>query len=293
VIDAHQHFWTFDPVRDAWITKEMQVLRRDYLPKDLAPELEKAGVMGTIAVQADESAAETRFLLDLAEQHSFIKGVVGWADLSAPDLLEQLAAYRAEPALRGFRVITQGKPVEQYFGNKVFAQGLKALAAQGFTYDLLIYHHQFPEAIRCMEQCPDLGVMLDHLGKPAIGAGEIKKWKEQVRILAANPNVYCKLSGMVTEADWKRWRYEDFAPYFEIAGEFFGTHRLCFGSDWPVCLLAGSYTQVSGILHRFLEQVRPEERADVWGGNAISFYGITLPAVETGSNSPGETFGID
>jgi L-fuconolactonase len=190
-------------------------------------------------------------------------------------------------------VITQGKPVEQYFGNKVFAQGLKALAAQGFTYDLLIYHHQFPEAIRCMEQCPDLGVMLDHLGKPAIGAGEIKKWKEQVRILAANPNVYCKLSGMVTEADWKRWRYEDFAPYFEIAGEFFGTHRLCFGSDWPVCLLAGSYTQVSGILHRFLEQVRPEERADVWGGNAISFYGITLPAVETGSNSPGETFGID
>jgi L-fuconolactonase len=271
-IDAHQHFWQFNPVRDAWITEEMQVIRKDFLPADLQPALEKEQVAGTVAVQADESDRETAWLLELADQHGFIRGVVGWTDLLAPDLAEVLRRYAAYPKLKGFRAITQGKPEEQYFGNKDFLRGVRSLQAQGFTYDLLIYHDQFPEAIRFTDKCPDQPFMLDHLGKPAIVAGEIKKWKEHMRILSANPNVYCKLSGMVTEADWKKWRYEDLSPYLEIAGEYFGVHRLCFGSDWPVCLLAGSYSQVTGILHRFLEQVRPDEREAVWGKNAATFY---------------------
>jgi len=271
-IDAHQHFWKYNPVRDAWITEDMQVIRRDFLPEDLQPILGKEQVAGTVAVQADASEQETEWLLEQACRHDFMKGVVGWTDLKAPDLPDVLRRYQAYPKLKGFRAITQGKPAEQYFDNKDFNQGVRSLHQHGFTYDLLIYHHQFPEAIRFTEKCPDQPFMLDHLGKPAIAVKEMKKWKEHMRILSANPKVYCKLSGMVTEADWQQWRYEDIAPYLEIAGEYFGVHRLCFGSDWPVCLLAGPYSQVSGILHRFLEQVRQEERECVWGGNAEEFY---------------------
>jgi L-fuconolactonase len=271
-IDCHTHFWQYNPVRDAWITENMQVIRRNFLPEDLKPELEKNNIEGCIAVQADESEAETSWLLELARQHDFIKGVVGWIDLEDDGLAEKLQPYRNQPKLKGFRAITQGKPEEQYFNNKDFIRGVRSLHAHGFSYDLLIYHDQFPEAIRFTDKCPDQPFMLDHLGKPAIAAGAVKKWKEYMRILSANPQVYCKLSGMITEADWKKWRYEDIAPYLEIAGEYFGTRRLCFGSDWPVCLLAGNYGQVSGILHRFLEQVRPEEREAVWGRNAFEFY---------------------
>jgi L-fuconolactonase len=273
-LDAHQHFWKFDPQRDQWITDEMKVIRKDFLPEDLKPELEKNDIQGCIAVQADESDAETQFLLDLAAQHEFIKGVVGWVDLKDQTLLEKLNRYRPQQKLRGFRAITQGKEDDAYFNHPQFLNGVRSLAPSGYTYDLLIYQDQFPAAIRLTEKCPDQRFMLDHLGKPLILAREIKKWKENIRILAQNPKVYCKLSGLVTEADWKAWRYEDLAPYLEIAGEYFGTERICFGSDWPVCLLAASYTQVSGILHRFLEQVSPKEREWVWGDNAARFYGI-------------------
>jgi L-fuconolactonase len=274
IIDAHQHFWKYNPVRDAWITEDMQVIRRDFLPEDLQPTLEKEQVAGTVAVQADESEQETEWLLELAGRHDFMKGVVGWTDLKAPDLPDVLRRYQAYPKLKGFRAITQGKPGDQYFSNKDFIRGVRSLQSHGYSYDLLIYHDQFPEAIRFTDKCPDQSFMLDHFGKPAIIARDMKKWKEHIRILSANPNVYCKISGMVTEADWQTWRYEDIAPYLEIAGEYFGVHRLCFGSDWPVCLLAGTYSQVSGILHRFLEQVRSEERAAVWGGNAVEFYNL-------------------
>jgi L-fuconolactonase len=273
-LDAHQHYWIFDPQRDQWITDEMQVIRRDFLPADLQPELEKNQIQGTIAVQADESEAETIFLLDLAARHDFIKGVVGWVDLKDKNLLEKLETHRPQQKLRGFRAITQGREDAEYFNHQAFLQGVKSLHAFGYTFDLLIYPDQFPAAIRFTEKCPDQPFMLDHLGKPVVRAGEIKKWREHIRILAQNPRVYCKLSGLVTEAHWKKWRYEDLAPYLEIAGEYFGTERICFGSDWPVCLLSGSYAQVSGILHRFLEQVTPKEREGIWGDNAARFYGI-------------------
>ena len=273
-LDSHQHFWKFDPVRDAWITADMQVIQRDFLPADLLIEINAQKIDGTIAVQADESETETRFLLEQAEENDFIKGVVGWIDLKHEMLDIQLQEWKKFPKLKGFRTITQGKPDDQYFKNKSFQQGIRQLTANRFTYDLLIYHDQFPAAIQFTERFPDQAFMLDHLGKPAITAGEIKRWKEHIRVLSQHPRTFCKLSGLITEADWKKWRYEDLSPYLEIAGEYFGVDRLCFGSDWPVCLLAGSYGKVAEIVTRFLQQLEPADRNKIWGTNAANFYQI-------------------
>ena len=271
-IDAHQHFWKYDPVRDSWITEDMQKIQRDFLPSDLLEEIKVNQIEGTIAVQADESETETDFLLELAGEYDFIKAVVGWIDLKHELIDFQLHERKKHHKLKGFRTITQGKQDEEYFKNKAFQRGMRHLARHQFTYDLLIYQDQLPAAIQFTEKFPDQAFILDHLGKPAITAGELKKWRENIRILAQHPKTFCKLSGLVTEADWKKWRYEDLSPYLEIVGEYFGTDRLCFGSDWPVCLLAGSYSQVSGILTRFLEQLEPAERENIWGNNAANFY---------------------
>ncbi len=271
-IDSHQHFWKFDPVRDSWINDDMEKLRRDFLPKDLSVEISKANIEGTIAVQADESETETLFLLELAAENEFIKGVVGWVDLKNELVDLQLHEWKKYPKLKGFRSIIQGRPDDFYFKNKAFQQGMRYLTSHQFTYDLLVYHDQLPAAIQFMEKFPDQAFILDHLGKPAIKAGEIKKWKENIRIMAQHPRTFCKLSGLATEADWKKWRYEDLSPYLEIAGEYFGVERLCFGSDWPVCLVAGKYDEISGILARFLEQVDPNDREKIWGNNAANFY---------------------
>lgn len=271
-IDSHQHFWKFDPVRDSWINDDMEKLRRDFLPKDLSVEISKANIEGTIAVQADESETETLFLLELAAENEFIKGVVGWVDLKNELVDLQLHEWKKYPKLKGFRSIIQGRPDDFYFKNKAFQQGMRYLTSHQFTYDLLVYHDQLPAAIQFMEKFPDQAFILDHLGKPAIKAGEIKKWKENIRIMAQHPRTFCKLSGLATEADWKKWRYEDLSPYLEIAGEYFGVERLCFGSDWPVCLVAGKYDEISGILARFLEQVDPNDREKIWGSNAANFY---------------------
>jgi L-fuconolactonase len=271
-IDAHQHFWKFDPVRDSWITDDMQVIQRDFLPDDLFKEINTQKIEGTIAVQAAESETETRFLLELAEENEFIKGVVGWIDLKHEMIDIQLQEWKKFSKLKGFRNITQGKPDDQYFKNKDFQKGIRQLTANQFTYDVLVYHDQLPAAIQFTERFPDQAFILDHLGKPAITAGEIKKWKENIRVLSQHPRTFCKLSGLITEADWKKWRYEDLSPYLEIVGEYFGVDRICFGSDWPVCLLAGSYGEVTGILTRFLQQVNQSDHEKVWGTNAANFY---------------------
>ena len=250
----------------------MHKIQRDFLPANLLEEIESTQIEGTIAVQADESETETDFLLELAEENDFIKAVVGWIDLKHELIDLQLHDRKKHPKLKGFRAITQGKPDDAYFKNKAFQRGMRYLATHQFTYDLLIYHDQLPAAIQFTEKFPDQAFILDHLGKPAIVAGEIKKWRENIRILAQHPKTFCKLSGLVTEADWKKWRYEDLSPYLEIVGEYFGTDRLCFGSDWPVCLLAGTYSEVSGILTRFLKQLEPTERENIWGNNAANFY---------------------
>jgi L-fuconolactonase len=250
----------------------MAVLQRDFLPADASKVFEKNHVDGCVAVQADQSDQETHFLVELARKNAFIKGVVGWVDFTASDLQEKLQAYSSEPLLKGFREIIQGCPDEQYFTNKKFLEGIGRLIQFEYRYDILIAHHQLPSAIRFSEKYPDQHFILDHIAKPDIKSGDWKKWKTDMKELAANPRIHCKLSGMVTEADWRRWRNDQIMPYLEIAAECFGTSRVCFGSDWPVCLLAGNYEQVLKIVTSFLSQVSEIEKEQVLSGNISSFY---------------------
>jgi L-fuconolactonase len=274
IIDAHQHFWTYDAAHFGWITDDMKSIRRNFHPGHLEPVLQQCGVSGTVVVQVDESIAETEALLSLSESNPFIKAVVGWVDLKDPRLEDTLRFLKAKQKLKGFRAILQGNPDGRYLSHPDFQAGVRKLKAFGFTYDVLIYHDQMDATARFLEKCPDQPLILDHIAKPAIRDGEIRKWKEHMKLLASFPNLYCKLSGMVTEARWDKWRYEDLSPYLDIAGEYFGTGRLCYGSDWPVCLVAGKYEQVLGVVQRFLQQVTPAERDKVLAGNALTFYNI-------------------
>jgi L-fuconolactonase len=275
-IDSHQHFWRFDPVRDSWITEEMGVLRRDYLPEDLAPELRANGLNACVAVQTCQSEEDTMFLLDLAERHPFIAGVVGWVDLLADNLPARLEHFSRFEKLRGFRHIVQSEPDDWFLLREDFCRGVARLAEFGFTYDILIYARQLPAAVEFAARFPEQRFVLDHIGKPAIQAREIGQWERHMRALAANPNVFCKLSGMITECHWRDWRIEDIRPYAAIALDAFGPDRLMFGSDWPVCLLAGSYTRVAQLAGEFLGGLTDEDRANVFGGNAARCYHLKV-----------------
>lgn len=272
VIDAHQHFWQYEPVRDAWIDDSMQVIRRDFLPEHLAPVLEDNGVHGCIAVQADQSADETAFLLSLAEKHDIIKGVVGWIDLRADNINEQLLQYAAHPKLKGFRHIVQGEKDNRFILGEHFCRGIKALSQHQFTYDILVYPKQLPAVEEFVLQFPEQALIIDHLAKPDIKAGELATWAAHMRRIAQSPHVYCKLSGLVTEADWQQWEPAHFRPFLEVALEAFGANRLLYGSDWPVCLLAAEYHEVKGIVTDFISTLSTTEQNQIMGGNARSFY---------------------
>lgn len=271
-IDAHQHFWIFDPERDAWITEDMSVIRKNFLPADLAPVLEANGIDGCVAVQADQSEAETDFLLQLAEENTFIKGVVGWVDLRSPSVEERLQHYAQYPLLRGFRHIVQGEADPAFLQGEDFCRGIKALAAYDLTYDILIFPQQLPAALQFVQQFPGQRFVIDHLAKPYIRKGEVKGWEEDMRAMAQFDHVYCKLSGMVTEADMQNWKQEDFSPYLDVALEAFGADRLMYGSDWPVCLLAADYPQVKKLVTDHIAHLSVAEQARIMGGNAASFY---------------------
>lgn len=273
-IDSHQHFWQFDPVRDAWIDDSMSVLRRDFLPEDLRPILNDNGVEGCIAVQADQSETETEFLLDLAAQHDLIRGVVGWVDLRAANLEERLEHFAQFSRLRGFRHIVQGEADVNFMLRPDFQRGIALLAQYGFTYDVLVFPHQMGTALELARRFPRQTFILDHLGKPYIKDGFREGWATLLRELGRCENVTCKVSGLVTEADWRHWQYTDFVPYLDQVFETFGADRLMFGSDWPVCLLGGDYGQVKGILTRYLEPFSAADRDKVWGGNAARVYGL-------------------
>lgn len=273
-IDAHQHFWNYQPVRDAWITEEMAILRRDYRPEDLRAELCANGFDGSIAVQASQSEEETRFLLDLAARHPFIVGVVGWVDLAAPDSEERLASFRSFEKLRGFRHIVQSEPDDDFMLRAEFRRGIGCLSRFGFSYDILIYARQLPAAIKLARSYPEQRFVLDHIAKPEIKARKLEPWASRMRELAALPNVFCKLSGLVTEADWKNWNPDDCRLYLEVAWDCFGADRLMFGSDWPVCLLAGGYAQAYRLVAEFLASHSAEEQDRVFGINAARFYGV-------------------
>jgi L-fuconolactonase len=274
-IDAHQHFWHYDPVRDSWITEEMSVLKRDFLPDDLKQPLEAQGVEGTVAVQADQSEDETHFLLQLAESHSFIQGVVGWVDLLAPTLGQRLEHFSRFGRLCGVRHIAQAE-ADDFLARDDVVHGIGLLSDFGLTYDILVYPQQLPAALSLVERLPDSSFVVDHLAKPPICKDETEPWATHMRELAQHANVWCKVSGLVTEADWRRWRLEDIRPYLDIVFEAFGPDRLMFGSDWPVCLLAASYREVWELLDGYASQLSASEREKLFGGNAASFYGLAL-----------------
>jgi len=277
-IDSHQHFWRYDPARDSWITNAMSALKRDFLPADLSPELQRSGIDSCIAVQTAQSESETQFLLDLAASHDFIAGVVGWVDLCAATLRERLRSFSRFPKLRGFRHIAQAEPDDRFLVREDFLEGIGALAEFGFTYDILIYPRQLAAATELVAQFPDQRFVLDHMAKPPIRSGKASAretpWAAQLRRLASYENVWCKVSGLITEADWGAWRREDFTPYLDVVFESFGPDRLMFGSDWPVCLLAGSYAQVKQIIEEYVDARCPAAKENIFGGTAARFYGL-------------------
>jgi len=273
-IDAHQHFWHYDRVRDAWITDDMSVLRRDFLPEDLEIHLAESGIDGTIAVQADQTERETEFLLQLAERHQCIRGVVGWVDLRAADLATRLEHFSGFERFRGVRHIAQAEP-DDFLERDDMVRGIGQLREFGLTYDILVYAHQIPAAIALAERLPDQPFVVDHVAKPRIREPSMDPWAAHMRELASHPNVCCKVSGLVTEADWARWRPEDIRPYLDVVFEEFGPDRLMFGSDWPVCLVAASYLRVVELVEDYAGHLSQAERDDLFGGSAIRFYGLT------------------
>ncbi|MBW3129982.1 amidohydrolase family protein [Hymenobacter profundi] len=271
-IDAHQHFWHFDAVRDAWITPDMAAIRRDFLPADLAPLLQQHNLDGCVAVQANQSEAETDWLLTLANEHAFIRGVVGWVDLQGDNVAERLAHYAQSEKLKGFRHVLQGEEDRALMLRPAFRRGLAALFDAGFTYDLLILPDQLGYAAELVEAFPTQPFVVDHLAKPLIKAGTLEPWAQDIRALAAHENVLCKVSGLVTEADWQHWQPQDFHPYLDVVFEAFGPQRLLFGSDWPVCNVAGGYARMLELVEGYLRTFSAAEQAQFWGENATAFY---------------------
>jgi L-fuconolactonase len=280
-IDTHQHFWHYNDSEYAWIDDSMASLRRDFLPADLKPELERTGFRGTVLVQVRQSLEETRWMLDLAAKHPFIVGVVGWVDLRSEDLREQLEIFATNPKFVGVRHIVQSEPDEEFLLRPEFLRGVSLLSAFGLVYDLLIYHRHLPVAIEFARKVPQLRIVLNHLAKPAIRDHILHPWSENIRELAKCPNVYCKLSGHVSEADWNKRKPEDIRPYLDVAFEAFGPDRLMIGSDWPVSTLAASYAQSMDVVKNYLERLSGEVHEKVLGGNAIRFYRLPVAASES------------
>jgi len=273
-IDSHQHFWRYNPAHQVWMTDAMAVLRRDYLPPELQPLLQASGCDGTIAVQARQMGAETEWLLQLADEYEFIRGVVGWVDLRSPALPEQLAKFAQHPRLVGVRHVVHDEPDDNFMLLPDFRRGIERLRDFDLTYDLLLFPKHLPVAVKLVAEFPEQTFVLDHIAKPAIREHRISPWREDLRRLADFPNVFCKLSGMVTETHWKQWRPEDFHAYLEIVVEAFGTQRLMIGSDWPVCTLSGDYASTMRIVTDYIHQLPAEVRAGILGGNCARCYGI-------------------
>jgi len=271
-IDAHQHFWIYNPEEYGWIDDAMQAIRRNFLPEDLAPELQQNGSTGSVAVQTRQTLEETRWLLSLADQNPTILGVVGWVDLRAPELRLQLSEFSTHPKFVGVRHIVQSEPDDRFLLREDFMRGIAALEEFDLAYDILIYTQHLPVAAEFVAKFPRQRFVLDHMAKPPIKSGEIERWASGIRRLAQFSNVLCKLSGLVTEADWKRWKPEQITPYLDIAFEAFGPERLMIGSDWPVCLVAATYTKAMGVVQDWLRQFPLKTQQAILGENARHFW---------------------
>ncbi|KQB39963.1 amidohydrolase family protein [Flavobacterium aquidurense] len=272
-IDSHQHFWKFDPVRDSWIDESMQKIQKDFLPEDLLPLLQQNQFSGCVAVQASQSEDETNFLLELAPKNDFIKGIVGWVDLRNENITERLEYFSNHKKIKGFRHVVQGE-ADDFMFREDFRKGISALKQFGYTYDILIFHRQLPAAIDLVKHFQNQPFVIDHIAKPDIKSGDIVSWKKGIEEIAKYENVSCKISGMVTEANWNNWKPDDLKPYLDVIFENFPTHKLMFGSDWPVLNVASNYSEVVKTLEDYISQLSTKNQNKIWSENTSSFYNL-------------------
>jgi L-fuconolactonase len=272
MIDAHHHLWKYDPVEYSWISDSMSVLRRDFLPADLKERMDANGVAGAVSVQARQSLEETEWLTAFAEQHDFIRGVVGWVPLCSPDAMAYVERFAGRSKIKGFRHVVQDEPDDDFLLRDDFNAGIRALLPAGLVYDILIYERHLPQAIEFVDQHPNQIFVLDHIAKPRIRDRVFSPWRENLRELAKRENVYCKVSGVVTEDGWQRWTRQSIAPYMDCALEAFAARRLMFGSDWPVLELASDYGRWVSTVREWAGRLTADEQARVFSGTAIEAY---------------------
>lgn len=272
IIDTHHHFWNYNPVDFDWIDDEMASIRKNFLPKDLKESLLETGVQGVVSVQARQSLEETDWLLEMAEEHDFIKGIVGWLPLAAENIQQVLEQYSGNQWLKGVRHVVQGESDPAFILGKDFNRGISHLKNDGLVYDILILEHQLPNTIRFVDQHPEQQFIVDHIAKPKIKHNETEPWARNLKELARRENVSCKISGMVTEADYHSWTKEQLQPYFDVVLEAFGPSRLMYGSDWPVCLVATSYSDWLNLVKDMLSGLSPDEQEQIFSRNAKYFY---------------------
>ncbi len=273
-IDAHQHFWKYNRDKHAWIDDTMAVIRKDFMPSDLKEVYRQFGIDGCVAVQADQTLDETNFLLELARENDFIKGVVGWADLRESKIDTILEDYHQYDEIKGWRHIVQEEADHNFLLRPDFLKGVSYLEKYDYTYDILIFPHQLGATLEFVNHFPHQKFVIDHIAKPYIKDGYYDGWALLMKEIAQRENVYCKLSGMITEADYQNWTREQIYPYMELALNAFGAKRIMFGSDWPVCLVAGNYGQVKELVSKFITQLSTNEQKAVMGLNAMNFYNL-------------------
>ncbi len=272
-IDTHVHFWMYDKIRDTWITDKMKTLQQNYLPQTIEGTLRRNGISGCIAVQADQSELETLFLIELAKTHNIIKGIVGWVDLQNENIEERFHYFSQFNSIKGWRHIVQ-QETDDFLLRPDFQRGIRSLQTYNYTYDILIYPNQLKATLDFVSRFPEQKMVIDHCAKPDIANRKIDDWSGWIYEIAQSPHVYCKLSGLFTEAKWKSWSPADFYPYLDIVFKAFGTDRLMFGSDWPVILLSGMYVQWKSLLEKYMENFNREDKEKIFGKNAIQFYNL-------------------
>lgn len=274
VIDSHQHFWKYEPIKHSWIDDNMAVIRKDFLPSDLKKVYKENRVDGCVAVQADQTLVETNFLIQLANENDFIKGIVGWVDLRSDEIDMLLEKYHSEKKIKGWRHIVQGEPDHNFLMRPDFLRGISYLEKYDYVYDILIFPHQLGATLEFVRQFPHQKFVIDHIAKPYIKDGFFDGWAVLMKEIAKQQNVHCKLSGMITEADYDSWTPQQISPYMDLTLKAFGPERIMYGSDWPVCLVAGNYSQVKKLVTDFIGELSDDEQLGIMGGNATKFYDL-------------------
>ncbi|WP_298484485.1 amidohydrolase family protein [uncultured Maribacter sp.] len=274
VIDSHQHFWKYEEEKHSWIDDEMATIRRDFFPTDLKKVFKENNIDGCVAVQADQTLEENKFLLELAEEHSFIKGIVGWVDLRSSKVESDLEKYQDFSKMKGFRHVVQGEPDHNFLLRSNFLRGISYLERYNYVYDILVFPHQLGAVLEFVKSFPNQKFVIDHIAKPYIKDGFYDGWAVLMKEIAKHQNVYCKVSGMITEADYKTWTPEQVEPYMQLVLDSFGVDRIMYGSDWPVCLVAGSYEKVVSLTKNFISTLSVTEQNAIMGGNATAFYNL-------------------